>query len=189
MARSHTPQRLLGGPSRISSHAEHELKLAIDDDFRLLRLPGMPLPRRLLLSTYYDTEFYDLSNARITLRHRIERGKQSWQLKLPPGDDRQEVGMADTQTDLRSALRELLILHLGQRKLGPVVALPVWRSGILVCHGLVSVAQFLKYSTSVRAGFLAGRMVERQRHRRNLLRQDMKPRFKMLLKRGKKVWG
>jgi CHAD domain-containing protein len=51
------------------------------------------------------------------------------------------------------------------------------------------IRQFLKYSTSVRAGFVAGRMVERQRHRRQNVRKDMKPLFKMLLKRGKKAWG
>jgi CHAD domain-containing protein len=51
------------------------------------------------------------------------------------------------------------------------------------------VRQFLKYSTSVRAGFIAGRMVERQQQRRKLVRQEMKPLFKRLLKRGKKVWG
>jgi CHAD domain-containing protein len=50
------------------------------------------------------------------------------------------------------------------------------------------VRQFLKYSTSVRAGFVAGRMVERQQQRRQLVRQDMKPLFKSLLKRGKKAW-
>lgn len=37
------------------------------------------------------------------------------------------------------------------------------------------IRQFLKYSTSVRAGFVAGRMVERQRHRRQRVRKDMKP--------------
>ena len=51
------------------------------------------------------------------------------------------------------------------------------------------VRQFLKYSTSVRAGFVAGRMVERQQQRRKLVRQGIKPLFKKLLKRGKKAWG
>lgn len=153
MARSHTPQRLLGGPSRMSSHAERKLKLSIDDDFRLPRLPGTPLLRRLLLSTYYDTKFYDLANARITLGHRVERGKQSWQLKLPLGDDRQEVEMADNRTDPPAALRELLILHLAERKLVPIVRLRVWRSGILVRHGRVPVAEVaLNHATVVKQG-------------------------------------
>jgi CHAD domain-containing protein len=133
----------------ISSHAEHELKLAIDAGFRLPSLPGTPLPRRLLISTYYDTGAYDLAYAGITLRHRIKRGKQSWQLKIPLGDDRQEVEVVDTQTDPPDALRTLLILHLGERKLVPVVTLRVWRSGILVRHGRVAVAEIAQDHVTV----------------------------------------
>ncbi len=51
------------------------------------------------------------------------------------------------------------------------------------------VRQFLKYSTSVRAGFVAGRMAERQQQRCKLVRQGIKPLFKKLLKQGKKAWG
>ena len=51
------------------------------------------------------------------------------------------------------------------------------------------IRQFLKYSTSVRAAFLAGRMAERQHHRRETVRKDMKSLFQRLLKRGKKAWG
>ncbi|MEQ1680813.1 MAG: hypothetical protein ABL950_09445 [Nitrospira sp.] len=50
------------------------------------------------------------------------------------------------------------------------------------------VRQFLKYSTSVRAGFVAGRMAERQHNQRDTIRKGMKPLFKTLLKRGKKAW-
>jgi len=50
------------------------------------------------------------------------------------------------------------------------------------------VRQFLKHSTSVRAGFVAGRMVERQRQRCRNVRKEIKPLFKSLLKRGKKAW-
>jgi hypothetical protein len=51
------------------------------------------------------------------------------------------------------------------------------------------IRQFLKYSASVRAGFVAGRMVECQLQRRKLVRQSMNPLFKKLLQRGKKAWG
>lgn len=153
MAQTRTYQKSRANSSPISSHAEHELKLVIEAGFRLPRLPGTPLPRRLLTSTYYDTVAYDLANARITLRHRIERGKQSWQLKIPLGDDRQEVEVVDNQTDPPAALRKLLILHLGQRKLVPIVTLRVWRSGILVRHGRVPVAEVaLDHVTVVKQG-------------------------------------
>jgi len=127
--------------SAISSQPEHELKLAIDPDFRLPRLSGTPLPRRHLISTYYDTAAYDLAHGRITLRHRTERGKKSWQLKLPLGEDRQEVEVADDEAGPPVSLRGLLILHLGPRKLMPIVTLRVRRTGFLVRHDQVPVAE------------------------------------------------
>ncbi len=125
----------------LSSQRERELKLAVAPDFRLPRLPGTPLPRRQLISTYYDTAAYDLAHARMTLRHRIERGKKSWQLKIPLGDDRQEIEVAGIQADPPDSLRRLLMLHLGHRHLVPVVTLRVWRRGFLVRHGRVPVAE------------------------------------------------
>ncbi|MDH5741906.1 MAG: CHAD domain-containing protein, partial [Nitrospira sp.] len=135
--------------STISSHAERELKLAIDSSFHLPRLLGPPLPRRLLTSTYYDTTAYDLAHARITLRHRIERGKHAWQLKVPLGEDRQEVEVTGNQSDPPSTLRGLLIVPLGHHKLIPIVTLRVWRTGLLVRHGRVAVAEIALDSVSV----------------------------------------
>jgi len=80
----------------VSSTLEREIKLSVDPDFRLPRLPGTPLPRKILTSTYYDTASYDLAHARITLRYRAEQGKKAWQLKLPLCDDRQEVELVDS---------------------------------------------------------------------------------------------
>ncbi|MEQ1847498.1 MAG: hypothetical protein ABL983_18190, partial [Nitrospira sp.] len=45
----------------LSSKVAREIKLAIDPGFRLPPLPGIPLPRHLLTSTYYDTSQYDLA--------------------------------------------------------------------------------------------------------------------------------
>ena len=135
--------------SPISSQLERELKLAVAPDFHLPRLPGTLLTRRLLISTYYDTTAYDLAHARITLRHRIERGKKAWQLKIPLGDDRQEVEMAGNQVDPPASLRSLLLLHLGPRKLVPVVTLRVWRTALLVRHGRVPIAEIALDTVSV----------------------------------------
>lgn len=101
--------------SAISSQREHELKLAIDPDFRLPPLSGTPLPpaaadlhllqhRRIRLGPWED---YPSSSNR--------RGKKSWQLKLPLGGDRQEVEVADDEAGPPISLRRLLILHLGPR--------------------------------------------------------------------------
>jgi len=146
MTRLNTHLALRGHSSSISSELERELKLAVDPDFHLPRLPGTPLSRRRLISTYYDTATYDLAHARITLRRRIERGKKSWQLKIPLRDDRLEVEVAGYQADPPASLRDLLILHLGHRKLIPVVTLRVWRRGFLVRHGRVPVAE-IAYDT------------------------------------------
>lgn len=116
----------------VTSMIEREIKLAIDDRFRLPDLPGTPLPRRRLTSTYYDTSQYDLAHAGITLRHRVERGKQAWQLKLPLMKDRQELELIDRQSVPPTLFRHLLLVHLGQRELMPVATLRVWRAGIRV---------------------------------------------------------
>lgn len=166
MARSpmHQPP---GGLSLISSHAERELKLAIRADFRLPRLPGTVLPRRLLISTYYDTTAYDLARAQMTLRHRIELGKKSWQLKIPLGNDRQEVEVADALSDPPVLLRDVLILHLRHRRLVPIVTLRVWRTSVLVRHGRMPVAELaIDHITAVRNGSVIERFRELKIERR-----------------------
>jgi len=116
----------------LSSKLEREIKLAIDPSFRLPPLPGTPLPRRLLTSSYYDTSQYDLAHAGITLRRRVERGKQAWQLKLPLVKDRQEIELVDRRPLPPLPFRDLLFLPLGRRRLVPVATLRVWRSGVRV---------------------------------------------------------
>jgi CHAD domain-containing protein len=137
------------GRSLIASQRERELKLAVPSDFHLPQLPGTPLPRRQLISTYYDTAACDLAHAKITLRHRIERGKKSWQLKIPLGDDRQEIDVPGDQANPPDFLRHLLILHLGSRKLMPIVTLRVWRRGFLVRQGRVPIAEIALDTVSV----------------------------------------
>lgn len=149
MTRLDTPLAPRSRSSPISSQPERELKLTVTPEFRLPRLPGTPLPRRQLISTYYDTAAYDLAHAKITLRHRIERGKKSWQLKIPLGDDRQEIEVNDHEPGPPASLRRLLTLHLGHRKLMPVVTLRVWRRGFLVRHGRTPVAEIALDTVSV----------------------------------------
>lgn len=130
------PIRRLGSPSSaVRSTVEYEIKLSIDADFRLPRLPGTPLPKRLLTSIYYDTPQYDLAHGGITLRHRTERGKQAWQLKLPVLNARQEVELPGRHTVPPRDLMELLMVHVDDRALAPVATLRVWRTGIRVPIG------------------------------------------------------
>ena len=145
----------------VKSTVECEIKLAVDDHFRLPSLPGVPLPRRLLTSTYYDTSQYDLAHAGITLRHRVVRGKQAWQLKLPLMRDRQEIELIDRQSIPPTTFRDLLFLHLGQRQLMPVATLRVWRAGIRVHMDNVPVADVtLDHVSVVKSGAVLQRFRE-----------------------------
>jgi CHAD domain-containing protein len=128
---SKSPDPVASTPA-IRSTVEREIKLSVDGHFRLPPLPGTLLPRRLLTSTYYDTAQYDLVHAGITLRHRIERGKQAWQLKLPHKKDRLEIELVDRQSTPPGTFRDLLCLHLERRPLEPVATLRVWRAGVRV---------------------------------------------------------
>jgi CHAD domain-containing protein len=136
-------------PRPVSSTLEREIKLSVDPDFRLPRLLGTPLPRKILISTYYDTASHDLAHARITLRYRVEQGKKAWQLKLPLCDDRQEVELIDQRRLPPALFRDLLILYLGQRKLTPVATLRVWRTGVLMRRNRIPVAEIALDSVSV----------------------------------------
>lgn len=158
MTRSDTDLASLHRSGSLSSQTEREVKLTVAPDFRMPRLSGTPLPRRHLISTYYDTAAYDLTHAKITLRHRIEQGKKAWQLKVPLGDDRQEVEAAGNQADPPASLRGLLILHLGHRKLMPVARLRVWRRGFLVRDGQVPIAEIALDRVSVEKN---GRAIQR----------------------------
>jgi len=130
MTRSDSHASVRRRSSAVSSKIEHEIKLAINPGFRLPALPGTLIPRRLLTSTYYDTSQYNLAHAGITLRYRVERGKQAWQLKLPLMNDRQEVEIVDRQPNPPTVFHDLLFLHLGRQKLVPVATLRVWRTGV-----------------------------------------------------------
>jgi len=145
----------------LSSKVERELKLTVDSDFRLPRLTGLPLPRRLLTSTYYDTVSYDLAHARITLRHRVERGKAAWQLKIPLGKDRQELEVIDSSPLTPPSFRDLLLLHLQHRRLVPVATLRVWRTGLRVKRRRTPVAEIaLDHVSVVKNGVVIQRFRE-----------------------------
>ena len=145
----------------VQSTVEREIKLAIHDHFRLPELPGTPLPRRLLTSTYYDSAQYHLAHAGITLRHRVERGKQAWQLKLPLMKDRQEIEMVGRRSIPPTTFRDLLFLHLGRRRLLPVTTLRVWRSGVRVHMNNAPVANVtLDYVSVMKNGAVLQRFRE-----------------------------
>ena len=156
MVRADKPSLKLPDPvtdnPTVTSKVEREIKLTIDDHFHLPKLPGTAIPRRLLTSIYFDTSQYNLAHAGIILRHRVERGKQAWQLKLPLMKDRQEVELVDRSPIPPTLFRDLLFLSLGQRELMPVATLRVWRAGIRVQTDRVPVADITIDQVSVMKG-------------------------------------
>jgi CHAD domain-containing protein len=160
MTPSNDPRSIHLPRCTITSTEERETKFSIDTQFRLPALSGTLLPRHLLTSIYYDTASHDLAHARITLRYRIERGKIAWQLTLPLCDDRQEVELVDRQKLPPAAFRDLLLLHLEQRRLVSVATLRVWRTGLLIRRGRVSLAEISLDNVSVVKN---GRVIQRFR--------------------------
>ena len=116
----------------IKSVIEQEIKLQVDQRFRLPDLEGEPLPRRVLTSTYYDTAHDCLARAKITLRCRTESRKRAWQLKLPMDGARREIEMSDPGSTPPVALQDLLVLPLQGEELLPVATLRTWRTGVRV---------------------------------------------------------
>jgi CHAD domain-containing protein len=64
---------------------ERELKFDVPEEFVLPGLDGAPGTTRNFVSTYLDTPDYRLAAADVTLRRRLENGRNLWQLKLPRG--------------------------------------------------------------------------------------------------------
>jgi hypothetical protein len=56
------PPDLVTVNTAVQSTAECEIKLTVDDHFRLPEFPVTSLPRWLLTSTYYDSSQYDLAS-------------------------------------------------------------------------------------------------------------------------------
>jgi CHAD domain-containing protein len=118
--------------SGLRASIERETKLSVDATFRLPKLPGRTLPKRVLTSTYYDARDYRLAHAGITLRRRVERRSSLWQLKLPSEDGRREVEIAGGPDAVPAPLARLLIAHLRGDEAVPVATLRTWRSGVRV---------------------------------------------------------
>jgi len=133
--RAHPTRPASGTDARragLRASIERETKLGIDSRFRLPKLPGRPLPPRVLTSTYYDTRDYRLAHALITLRRRVEERASLWQLKLPSDDGRRELEIAGGPDALPEPLRELLVAHLRGDEVVPVATLRTWRTGVRV---------------------------------------------------------
>ena len=122
-------------PKSVSTFLEREVKLAVEQRFRLPDLGGKPLPSRVLTSTYYDTPDFRLAYGGITLRRRVEQGTSLWQLKLPAGKARQELEVKAGPGSPPQVLTDLLMAHVRAASLTEVAKLRTWRKGVRVQAG------------------------------------------------------
>jgi CHAD domain-containing protein len=128
---------------------ERELKLSVDRGFRLPDLPGRPLPRRTLTSTYHDTADFRLARSGVTLRRRVENRKGVWQLKLPRGAARLELEAPGGPGEPPTEILELLPAYLRGSSLRPVATLRTKRSGVRAREESGTVADVTVDSVSV----------------------------------------
>ena len=111
---------------------EREVKLASKRPLDLDRLGGEPLEHRSFLSTYHDTPDRLLARCGITLRRRLEQGRNDWQLKLPSNGARREVEAPGAPSGPPAAITDLLPAFLHGGELVPLATLRTLRDGVLV---------------------------------------------------------
>jgi CHAD domain-containing protein len=117
-------------PVRVTD--ERELKLMAPDEFGSIDELGEPIDDRVFTSTYYDTRDRALATAGVTLRRRLENGKNLWQLKLPGDGLRRELEVPGGASRPPRSLREPLVGLLRERKLEQAAKLKTHRSGVRV---------------------------------------------------------
>ena len=110
---------------------EREVKLSVGSDFTLPALPVDPVPRELR-ATYFDTSDRRLARRGVTLRRRVEDGRDAWQLKLPAGDARIEIECAADGHEIPDDLLRLVTAYRRGSDLEPLAELHTVRRAVRV---------------------------------------------------------
>jgi len=116
----------------VVSALEREVKLQSAHTLDLSALGGEPLPHRSFVSTYVDTPDRLLGRCGITLRRRLEHGRNDWQLKLPSNGARREIEAAGPPSGPPTSIVALLPTFLAHGDLVPLATLRTMRDGVLV---------------------------------------------------------
>ena len=111
---------------------EQELKLVAPDEFGSVEGLGEPIEDRVFTSVYYDTHDRALASAGVTLRRRLENGKNVWQLKLPGEGFRRELELPGGPARPPRALRDPLFGLVRENELEEAARLKTHRSGVRV---------------------------------------------------------
>ncbi len=119
----------------LSRHREREDKFTVADNFVLPELgdivgeDGQAVSDSFrLVSLYHDTEDGALRRARVTLRRRSGGPDTGWQLKLPSGLARTEVGSHSRAKAVPKALVDVVLGLTGGRPLVPIAELTTERA-------------------------------------------------------------
>ena len=128
---------------------ERELKLTAAGDIAGLEDLGEPIESRVFTSTYYDTPDRALASVGVTLRRRLENGKNLWQLKLPGEGFRRELEVPGGPARPPRALREPLLALVRGQELESAAKLQTRRSGVRVRDGDQGLAEVLLDTVSV----------------------------------------
>jgi CHAD domain-containing protein len=131
---------------------EREIKLDLDENFALPAFPGEPLPSRVFVSTYYDTDDRRLGRAGITLRRRDENGRSAWQLKLPRESSRLELEHEGGPARPPQPFRDALFGVTRGGTLESVTKLRTRRDGVLVAEEQLPVAEVVVDDVAVLDG-------------------------------------
>jgi CHAD domain-containing protein len=110
---------------------EREVKLSVGSDFTLPALQTEATPRHLR-AVYYDTEDQRLARHGVTLRRRLEDGRDLWQLKLPSDDDRLELEEEADGPDIPADFTRLLTAFTRGAELRPLAELHTLRRALRV---------------------------------------------------------
>jgi CHAD domain-containing protein len=124
------------------------MKLTASDGLDLVEDLGEPIESRVFTSMYYDTPDRALTAVGVTLRRRLENGKNLWQLKLPGKGYRTEVELPGGPKRPPRPLRDSLIGLARGQELEETARLKTRRSGVKV-RDSGSVAEIVVDSVSV----------------------------------------
>jgi CHAD domain-containing protein len=128
---------------------ERELKLTATEGLELVEDLGEPIESRVFTSMYYDTPDRALAAVGVTLRRRLENGKNLWQLKLPGRGFRTEVEVPGGPASPPRKLRQSLLGLAREQKLEEAARLETRRSGVQVRDGARELAEIVVDSVSV----------------------------------------
>ncbi len=140
---------------------DERITFDVGQRFRIPELPGTPLPRRAFVSTYYDTADRRLTRADVTVRRRLERRRQRWQVSLLQGRARFDLSSREASLSPLRTLEALLPIFTRGSELVPIVTLATRRSGLVMEDQAEPVAEIILDRVAVLED---RRVVRRVRH-------------------------